>query len=262
VSITEERSETVDQVARVGLLMYGVVHLVTAWLALQLALGDQSTSASQKGAMPALADTPFGRGVLYVVAAGLACLVVWQAIEALAGHRDADGAMRFWKRLESAGFGVVYGVLAGSALKTALGGNGGGGTRSVTERLMSAPAGQLLVVASGLAVVGVGGYLCYRGWTEGFRREMSGEGTTGTEGRAYLLLGKVGFVAKGMAFAAVGALFVWAGLSHNAKHSGGLDKALHDIVRQPLGPVLLGAIAVGIGCYGLFCFAWAWHLDR
>ena len=220
MSITEERSETVDQVARVGLLMYGVVHLVTAWLALQLALGDQSTSASQKG------------------------------------------AMRFWKRLGSAGRAVVYGVLAGSALKTALGGNGGGGTRSVTERLMSAPAGQLLVVASGLAVVGVGAYLCYRGWTEGFRRGMSGEGTTGTEGRAYLLLGKVGFVAKGMAFAAVGALFVWAGLSHNAKHSGGLDKALHDILRQPLGPVLLGAIAVGIGCYGLFCFAWAWHLDR
>ncbi|MGZ4457203.1 MAG: DUF1206 domain-containing protein, partial [Nocardioides sp.] len=31
---------------------------------------------------------------------------------------------------------------------------------------------------------------------------------------------------------------------------------------QPFGPFLLGLIAVGIACYGLFCFARARHLSR
>ena len=51
-------------------------------------------------------------------------------------------------------------------------------------------------------------------------------------------------------------------LTHNAKKSGGLDVALHKVLQQPFGPFLLGLIAVGIGCYGLFCFARAKHLSR
>ena len=34
------------------------------------------------------------------------------------------------------------------------------------------------------------------------------------------------------------------------------------MLQQPFGPVLLGLIAIGIGCYGLFCFARARHLSR
>ena len=38
--------------------------------------------------------------------------------------------------------------------------------------------------------------------------------------------------------------------------------ALQEVLEQPFGPFLLGAIALGIGCYGLFCFARARHLSR
>ena len=34
-------SDWIDHAVRVGLVAYGVVHLMIAWLALQLALGDQ-----------------------------------------------------------------------------------------------------------------------------------------------------------------------------------------------------------------------------
>ena len=34
------QSEWLDHAARIGLVTYGVVHLVIAWLAVQLALGD------------------------------------------------------------------------------------------------------------------------------------------------------------------------------------------------------------------------------
>jgi len=60
----------------------------------------------------------------------------------------------------------------------------------------------------------------------------------------------------------VGGLFLYAGFTHDPKKSGGLDQALHKVLEQPFGQLLLVAIGVGIGCYGLFCFARARHLSR
>jgi hypothetical protein len=60
----------------------------------------------------------------------------------------------------------------------------------------------------------------------------------------------------------VGSLFLYAAHTHDARRSGGLDAALREVLQQPLGPWLLTAVALGIGCYGLFCLARARHLSR
>jgi hypothetical protein len=132
----------------------------------------------------------------------------------------------------------------------------------MTQRLMRAPGGPLLVGAVGVAVLAVAGFLAWRGWAEKFRSKLDVDGQSGRDGRAYVLFGKVGYLAKGAALAIVGALFLSAALTHDAKRSGGLDVALRTLLHQPFGGVLLAVVAVGLGCYGLFCFAWARHLDR
>ena len=80
--------------------------------------------------------------------------------------------------------------------------------------------------------------------------------------RSTSLLGKVGYIAKGVAIAIVGGLFCYAAITHDAKKSGGLDQALQTVLEQPFGQVLLTAIALGIAAYGVFCFARAKHLSR
>jgi len=55
---------------------YGVVHLLIAWIALQLAFGKSSQEASQQGALRDLAGKPLGGVLLWVVAIGLFALVV------------------------------------------------------------------------------------------------------------------------------------------------------------------------------------------
>jgi hypothetical protein len=102
----------------------------------------------------------------------------------------------------------------------------------------------------------------WRGWKEKFAEHLETEGKLGYSGAAFLILGKVGYIAKGVALAVVGVLLVQAGLTHRADKSGGLDQALQKVLEQPFGPYLLIAIGVGIACYGLFCFARARHLDR
>ena len=263
VSSKAEDSDLLDHAVRLGLVSYGVVHLLIAWLALNIVFGERSGKASNTGALHELAQSGLGRTSLYVVAAGFAALVVWQGMEALVGHRDEDGAKRLWKRVVSAVKVGIYVAIGWSALDMAMGSSGkGGGTDTWTSKLMSMPAGPWLVALVGGIVAGVGVALVWRGWKEKFRSKLDVDGRTGRDGRAYVLFGKAGYIAKGFALMIVGGLFLYAAWTHDPKKSGGLDQALSKLLEQPFGMPMLVAVAVGIGCYGLFCFAWARHLDR
>ncbi|MET0999069.1 MAG: DUF1206 domain-containing protein [Marmoricola sp.] len=257
-----ERSDWLDHAVRAGLVAYGVVHLLIGWLAIQLALGDHSEEASAKGALSELAQQPFGKFLVWAVAIGLYLLVVWRILEAVFGHRDEEGADRVRKRVTSGIKAVIYGAVAVTATKVAVGSGSGGGSDTLTAKVMDWPGGQWLVVAAGLAIIGYAGNLAWRGWKEKFAEHLDTEGKLGNSGAAYLLLGKVGHIAKGIALAIVGGLFCYAGITHEPGKSGGLDEALQKVLQQPFGQVLLIGIGVGIACYGLFCFARARHLDR
>ena len=259
-----EQSETLDHLVRAGLVAYGVVHLLLAWLTVQLALGDHSQEASTSGAMSELAQQPFGKALVWAVAVGMYLLVLWRLIEAVFGHRSEQGWTRVGKVAASLLKAAIYGALAVTATKVALGsgGSGGSGSDSMTATLMSKPGGQWLVALVGVAIIGYAAHVAWRGWSEKFAENLETEGKLGMSGAAYLLLGQVGHIGKGVALAIVGGLFVYAGVTHQSGKSGGLDEALTKVLQQPFGQVLLCAIALGFLCYGLYCFARARHLDR
>ena len=255
-------SDWLDGAIRFGLVAYGFVYLMIAWIAAQLALGHRSGKASTKGALASLAEGSVGRVLVWAIAVGLFVLVLWRLLEAAAGHRDRDGGERVRARAMSVGKAVLYGAIGVSAIRVATGGGHSQGPKTMTARLMDAPAGQWLVAGIGVAIVAYGAAMVWRGWTDGFLHHIDGEGRTGDSGRAYRWFGRIGYAAKGIAFAVVGVLFCYAAATHEPRKSGGLDQALRKVLDQPYGPVLLLAIAVGIGCYGLFCFAWARHRSR
>jgi hypothetical protein len=269
-------SDALDLGIRVGLVAYGVVHLVIAFLAIQLALGDREGNVSSTGALAQIAEQPFGVFVLWVIGIGMIILVAWRLIEAVVGPRDESGDDKEWgSRIGAALKAVIYGVLGYSALRVATSGGGGGGgqggsgggggssSSGVTGTVMGWPGGQWLIAAAGLAVIGYACYEIYIGLNEEHAEKLASEGKSGEAGRAYLLLGKVGYCAKGGALLLVGGLIVWAGATHSSgKSQGGLDQALTKLLGEPFGPWLVGLIGLGLGCYGLFCFARARHLSQ
>lgn len=257
------QSKWLDHAIRVGLIAYGVVHLMVGWLALQLALGEQAENASNSGALHALAEQPLGAVLIWLVAIGMLLLVVWRLLEFGFGYpQEQDETKRWRKRGTSLFKAVVYGVVCWTAIKTAVGDGSKGGTDSMTAKVMNLPAGQLLVGAVGLGIMAYGVSLVVRGWTEKFREHLDAQGQSGQDGSAYVKLGKAGYIAKGVAILMVGGLFVYAAATHRAKKSGGLDQALQTILGYPFGQVMLIAIGLGIAAYGLFCFARAKHLSR
>jgi hypothetical protein len=258
-----QHSDWLDNAIRVGLVAYGVVHLLVGWLAMQLAFGERHENASNKGAMQELARQPFGEVLVWAIALGMFLLVIWRVLEVFGGHREREkGADRWKARAISAGKAIIYAAVGISALNVAIGAKSSKGGSTWTQTVMDWPAGQWIVAAVGLGVIAYGANHVFRGFTEKYAKHLDAEGKSGDSGKAYLFFGKAGYVGKGVAIAIVGALVMYGGITHDAKKSGSLDQALQKLLTYPFGQVLLVAVAAGIISYGLFCFARARHLSK
>ncbi len=162
--------------ARVGLLSYGVTHLLIAWIALQVAFGGDSRQASQKGAFQELAGNTFGKVMLWIIVVGFVAVALWRLTLAIWGYRyESDEKKRLRKRASDAGKVVVFAALAVLAATTAIGsgGGGGGGQEKATAGLLGIPGGQLIVGAVGLGFIVAGGSKIYAGWKKKFLSDMA-----------------------------------------------------------------------------------------
>ncbi len=235
-------------IARIGLTCYAIVHLVVAWLAAQVALGDNE-KADKAGALQLVAD---GAGVwlLWLVTAGTTVLALWQVTEVLTGHRHAPPRRRLLRRVTSGIEVVLYGLVAYSAGKTALGAPSQG--KSLVAGLLAQPWGAVVVIAAGIAVIGVAAFLVHRGVRKTFLRELEFGKAPRTVRRSTERLGQIGWCAVAVAYAAVGVMFVLAAVNYDPAKAAGLDPALKTLAVQPYGQPLLLVLAAGIAAFGVF----------
>jgi Domain of Unknown Function (DUF1206) len=257
-----EQSRPVQWLGRMGDACYGLVHLVVAWLALQVAFGGsagQSHQVSQQGAVTEIAAQPFGKILLWVVAIGLVAFGVWQLLAALTSYQwITKEGKRTRKRLGSASRGVAVLVIAGFTLKLLFSdpsSSGNSKQQAETARLMAVPFGRILVglVAVGIIVAAV--VIARRGIAKKFLVDLDLHKLPPSAQTWTKWLGIVGFTAKGVAYTVVGILVGIAAITFDPKKAGGLDKALRTLAAQPFGVVLLTAVALGLAAYGVYCFA-------
>jgi hypothetical protein len=263
-------SDTLENFARVGLIAYGVVHLLVAWLAIQLAwFGGGGESADQSGAMSTLAESPVGKPLLWLLAVGLIALAAWQAAEVFRWRSgwSASGKART-KALKNSGKSlvkaVVYAALAVLAIRFAAG-SGQSSSQSqqeTTAGVFSWPGGQFLVGAAGLVLIGVGAWHVRKGFNKHFMKQIDTSEASPSALRLVTRLGQIGFPGKGVALAGVGVLLIWAAVTFDPSKARGLDGALRAILDLPFGQILLTLVAIGIAAFGAFCFVRARYPER
>ncbi|MGY1792742.1 DUF1206 domain-containing protein [Geodermatophilus sp. SYSU D00525] len=266
---TSGRSDALENLARVGLVAYGVVHLLVAWLALQLAWGGGDQPADQSGALGTLAETPVGKPLLWVLGIGLVALALWQAAEVLRWRYgwSASGELRkraVTKSVKALAKAVVYAVLAVAAFRFAA----GAGQSSAAQQQQAAagvfgwPGGRWLVGVAGLVVIGIGIHQVVKGVKKSFVDEIDLTSAPPAARRTVTRLGQVGYPAKGVAFGVVGGLLVYAAVTVDPAKVSGLDGAMRTILEAPFGKALLTLVAVGIAAFGVFCFVRARYPER
>ena len=273
-AVTRAREVTdhpvLEHLARVGLVAYGVLHVLIGWLAFQVAWSGrpEAVDADQTGALQAVSGSPGGRVLLWVIGLGMLALAFWQAGEVL---RWWTGLLRPEHRLRAAvvcvkcaAKAVVYAVLGGTALFFAAGIEYEADERfqDLTDETLEIPGGSALVVAVGVGVVCVGVYVLVRGVTGGFMKDVDLDAAPDRWEPHIERIGSVGYVAKGIAFAVSGGLLVFAAATHDVTTATGLDGAMNAIAAVPTGRWLLTAVAVGFAAFGVYALARARYPDR
>jgi Domain of Unknown Function (DUF1206) len=250
-------STALEVAARVGFVGYGLFHLAIMWLAVQIAVQRAAGEADQVGAFQLLRHQPAGRTLLVVIAVGLGAMALWQLLLACVGHTSYPRRRRILERLASAGRTIVYGFLLWTDIQV-LRGTAQPATQSqqsVATGVLTHPAGRTLLVIGGLAVLGLGVGMAIYGAKAAFRDKLNLAGVRHAIRVAVLNLGRVGYLAKGLAIGIVGVLLIDVALTHRVDRSRGLDGALRTLAGQDYGRILLALIAVGFGAFGIYCFA-------
>lgn len=248
-----QASRGVRAAVRSGFAASGLIHILIGFIAIRVAMGAGGAEADQSGALGQLAATPGGAFVLWAVFVGFAALGLWLLVDAFllprgkAERRTAHMVTSFAKA-------IVYLALAATAFSFARGGatSSATSTNDASKGLLSVPGGVIVLAIVGLGLFAVGGYLFVKGVRRRFVEDLVLP--RGNAGRATIVLGVFGYLAKAVALGAVGTLFVVAAITHNATEANGLDGALKSLATLPFGSVVLVAVGIGLIAYGLYSF--------
>lgn len=255
-----KNSKTMQLLGRAGMVCYGIVHVLVAYLAVRIAFGDSSQQADQRGAIQEVGSTGIGVFLLWVLAVGLFAFGAWQLLLAANGyHWIGKEGKRTRKRIGAVGRAVIGIALGGTAVAYATGSSAGGSgnqqQQTMTAKLLALPAGPFIVALVAAGIIVYAGVTVSKGFRKSFLRDLDMTDLPSGTQQWVRRLGVFGYIAKGVTFGVVGVLIGIAALNHDPKEAGGLDAALRTLVDQPFGPVLLGIVALGLAAFGVYCFA-------
>lgn len=259
------RHPWVRGLARAGFVAKAAVYCVIGVLALRLALGEGGRATDSKGAIATIARAPLGEVLVAALAVGLVGMALWFEVQAVADpdRERRRGAWAVVSRIGQGLAGLGYASLAFAAVRLAFGESAGPGgnveARSWTARALALPAGRVLVMVGAVIVLVVGGRQIWNGVGRKFLKHVNLARASAPVRRWAPSIGAVGYATQGMVFVLVGLFFAQAALERDPREATGFDGALATLARQPFGPVLLAAAALGLLAYAAFALVEGRH---
>jgi len=250
-------SDAAHAVGRAGLVARGVIYLLLALLAARIAIGAPAETTDKQGVVALVADQPFGRALLVVLAIGMAAYALWELARTFQVREDSE-AKAWGKRAAYVGTAAFY--VAGAVTAAAFvigeprGGGGGQDERTWTAEVLGWPGGRLLVGAVGIGFLVFAGWNVYRGVAQKFMKHLETERMSERWKHLAATSGIAGYIGRGAAFAAVGWFVAKAAIDFDPNEPMGLDESLRTLHDASYGPWLIGLIALGLALFGLYSF--------
>ncbi len=261
VTLDQSKDESVRKIARVGMFAKGVVYVILGVLTAMYAFGSGGEKAGKSSALEFIYQQPFGKILLGILAAGLICYVIWRFIQAFRDPEDkGDDKGGIASRIGYAASGVLYGVFAYEAIRMLLtsgsSGSGGGSQKeTIVDVLLGQPFGQILVGIVAVVFFGKAAYQIYRSVSGKYAKKINDSELDYRVKDILRKAGFVGYIARGIVISIIGYFFLRAAIEANPNEAGGTQQAFDFIQSSSTwGTILLGIIAIGLACYGVFMF--------
>lgn len=250
-------SEPFQWLVRAGFFARGIIYAVIATLtfALALGIGIKPAAANPQGALTVIGGAPLGRLALGIIAVSVLAYAIWKLWQAVRGHGpEGGGGARVRDRLANLGgslvylafFGVAIAVFSGSA------GNGSEEPKETASQLLGMPGGELLLGIAGTVLLAVSVYQAYDAISGSFAKDSKTGQMSHRRRRVFMVIGRVGIVARAIIFSLVGYFLLRAAIELHARLAVGVDGALARVHREPFGSWLLGLVAAGLLIFAAF----------
>lgn len=248
--------DKIKKAARTGFAAKGLVYLVTGVLAFLAAFNLGGQKAGKLEVIDFLENQPFGKVILIALGLGLCCYALWRFIQSVQDPEnignDGKGTV---KRVSFFISGLIYmGLGFFSIIKAFSQSGSGGGSKS---SMIPTEYQQYIFLAVGICLAGKSIYQFIKAYKSSFTSKFNLKAMSDSKKRKFIKnMGYAGLTARGILVGIISYFFVTAGLSIGSASSGmkGTAGAFSFLQQNSSGPWLMGLVAAGLACYGVYMF--------
>jgi hypothetical protein len=163
----------------------------------------------------------------------------------------------WWPALRAAAEAIAYAALGAFTTSFLLGNHGGGSEqshRSMTARVLHAPAGRYALAAVGVGIIAFYGYQLWEALTQGFESGLDDKRMPRTLRTVAAVTGTAGIAARAFAFTPIGVFLIVAAATYDPQNAKGLDALLRDVASHWWGLVLLAMVSLGFVAFAAYSF--------
>ncbi len=241
---------------RFGYAARGFVYVSIGVIAVLAAVERVPEAEGSLGAVQAWADWPLGLVLLGAAGIGLYGFAGWRLLQSVFdAERQGTSPKALAARAGQAVSGVVYGTLGFSVfsamdlLDDLADPEEGASEQEAAAQALAIPGGEWLIIGVGVFILAAGLANLAKAIRGGLAERLVCDAAVR---RVAEPMGRLGYGARGAAFAVMGVMLVQAGLHANAAEAAGLAEALQALERAPWGDGLLIGVALGLLAFGAF----------
>lgn len=242
--------------SRLGYAARGSIFLVVGLFALLAALDLTPAPRGARDVFATWAAWGPGAVLLALLAAGLLGFTVWRGLQTVFDADSHGAGPKAWAvRAGQAASGVVYGLLAWSALELLDGiedvgeADGTAEARAAAAAFLAQPHGDLILLSAGLVLFGVGIGNLIQGAAQDFAKRLK---CPPAVCRWVVPLARAGYVGRGLATFPLGLFLFRAGQGARSSEARTWADALQAVEAQPFGSLVLSLMAGGLIAFGIF----------
>lgn len=253
----ELRDRVVHTLGVIGWLTRGFVFLMIAGIVLKVAFtgGAEPQTASKSGVLSTLVDRTggmvlvalLGFGAAAYVIARVAPVVLYRTTTSWQQRGQAAAAAIFYAPLVYSAFRLLSGEPLGSGV-----GGDEGENHEIGRWLLQSRGGTVVLLATGLGLLGYGGYQLYKGLSGKCLKKLDLRDIPIPE-HVVRSVAIAGFSARAIIAALLGGYALWAAWRADGSSVHGVDGALRSVIAAPFGSLALVLVALGLAAFAAYC---------
>lgn len=256
--------DKINTIKKFGFYSKGFVYALMGIIAVIVALGLGGDVKGRAGIVQFLDDLPGGKFLIVALALGLVAYSLWRFYQTIFDPGDHQGKNRLVPRLRSAYSGIFYAAIVFAFAKPFLSGSGSAGgdsKKAMLSELLNKEWGIWIIwsIAIALAINAI--WHCYIGYSGKYMKKVDDNPDNKTEYDLVKRSGKFGYIARGIVFGIIAFFIANVCVAHNANAYKDTEGVFQYLLKLSYGPFLLGAVALGMLGYGIFCLLVARNSD-